>query len=168
MCGRSNKILVMGFGSSILTDDGVALKIADHLKKKLPSKLFDFKEDNLISLEVMEELSDYKKIILIDAVANKDAPIGELKSAKLEDFKSSVHLYNIHDLSIHHLSELAKYLNYKISDDIQIITINIKEKEEFSASLSEELTLQFDTICSEIEMFLNKVEDKKLSKKEAI
>lgn len=152
----------MGFGSSILTDDGIALKIIDRLQEKLPLSLFDFKKDNLISLEVLEEISGYRKIILIDAMTDEEVPIGHLRNDRLEDFVSSIHLYNIHDLSIHHLNELAKYLNYEISSDIQIITINIMEKEEFSALLSEKLVQQFNEICVKVEKIVNGVDEKTL------
>lgn len=154
MNSRSDKILIMGFGSSILTDDGVALKIVDQLKKDLDSGLFCFETDSLISLEAIEVLAGYKKIFLIDAVTKEKEIIGGLKYFDLKEFKSSVHLYNIHDLSIHQLKELANYLAFDITNDIKIITINIKEKEFFSSKLSLDLDGLFKQIYKKIAVFI--------------
>ncbi len=157
MSSRENKMLVMGFGSSILTDDGIALKIVEQLSKDLASSLFDFKTENLISLETLETISGYKKIIIIDATSNTEEQIGQVNKYLLKDFKSSLHLFNIHDLSIHHLSELAGYLSCKISTDIIVITVNVKEKEEFSSSLSSDLNDKYVEIYSKINTMIEEV-----------
>ncbi len=157
MNSREYKMLIMGFGSSILTDDGVGLKIAEQLSKDLDSKLFDFKTENLISLETIEALTGYKKIIIIDAVSKSEERIGQVSKYLLQDFKSSLHLFNIHDLSIHHLKELANYLSCEITTDIFVVTINVKEKEEFSSSLSSDLNDKYSEIYSTINTIIEEV-----------
>ena len=150
MTVRPAKILVMGFGSEILTDDGIAIKIIEQLLQEFNPELFEFKTDNLISLETVQALSGYKKIILIDAVTKNKEAYGQVNSSPLKYFKGSLHLNNIHDISIHQLNKIAKYLSLNISDDILVITVKIKENEFFSSSLSGDLNNKFKRIYKEI------------------
>ena len=140
----------MGFGSEILTDDGVALKIVDDLKLSLNNDLFDFQKVNLISLETLNLLAGFKKICLVDAAKNKNESIGTVKYFQLADFQNSLHLINSHDLSLKHLINLGKLLSYSVTDNIQIITINVQEAEEFGHRFSKSLNFQYLKIYQEI------------------
>jgi hypothetical protein len=55
------------------------------------------------------------------------------------------------------LSELASYLSCKISTDIIVITVNVKEKEEFSSSLSTDLNDKYIQIYSEINTMIEEL-----------
>lgn len=142
--------LIMGFGSEILTDDGIAIKLVNLLKNDLNHQEVQFLDANLISLETLELLVGFKKIVLIDATQDKNSDIGELRFLKLDQFKNSLHLINFHDLSIHQLIEMAQVLEIPITDDILIITINVEETEAFEKNISESLQVIYSDIYSKI------------------
>jgi hydrogenase maturation protease len=147
---KSLRMLVVGFGSEILKDDGIALKIIDDLKLEADLDFVDFEEVNLISLETLELLLEYKVVILIDAALNNDQRVGTVNHYHLKDFKESLHLVNFHDLSINQLIEFAKTLKMAITDNIHIITIVVSEVEEFGFRLSEMVNEIYPVIYSEI------------------
>ena len=147
---KSSRMLVVGFGSEILMDDGIAVKIINDLKLEDDLNFIDFQEVNLISLETLELLLEYKVVVLIDASLNYDKRVGTVNHYHLKDFKESLHLVNFHDLSIHQLIEFAKTLKMAISDNIHIITIEVTEAEEFGIQLSEKVNELYPAIYRKI------------------
>jgi len=154
LIGQRNKkerqTLIIGFGSEILTDDGIALKIVKDLKLNLDNNLFDFREVNLISLETLNLLIDYKNIVFIDAVKNKTESLGEVNYYRLNNFNNSLHLFNSHDLTLQQLIELGRIFSAELTEDIQVVTININEFEEFGYELSNSMKSVYPNIYEQI------------------
>ena len=153
---KSERTLVIGFGSEILTDDGIALKIISDLKHHNIQGV-DFQTTNLISLEILALLPDYKSIVLIDATTNVNGYSGKVCHYLLKNFEESLHLLNFHDLSIHQMLEFAKAIKMSISDDIHIITIGVSEVEEFGDQLSETVSEQYPKIYNEVFREIEKI-----------
>jgi len=133
-------------GSDILTDDGIGSTIVKHLKKENELKHCDFKTALLFNLDLVQELEGYDLIIIIDATSNKDESTGKLSIYHLNDFKETLHLSNIHETSFVNSINLWKKIGFKITDEVYIISIEIKEFLVFSESLSKEIQNKYDRI----------------------
>ncbi len=146
---KRERTLIIGFGSEILTDDGIALKIIDELKLGEIDAV-DFESVNLIGLENIELFTFYHRVILLDATTNIELKIGDVNHYLLDDFQESLHLVNFHDLSIHQLIEFARMLKMDVSDNIHVITIRVSEVEAFGYQLSEPLNNKYSDIYKEV------------------
>lgn len=65
---NENKILILGMGNDILTDDGIGIKITKVLEKKFPFPNIIYDTLSLGGLEIIEYIKDFKMVILIDAI----------------------------------------------------------------------------------------------------
>ena len=141
---RSN-VLVVGLGNPILGDDGVGWKVAEEVKRQLPSPFqgegqemrVDVDCISLGGISLMEHLIGYDRAILIDAFA-LDEPTGSILVLKLDDLPhySAFHTTSTHDTSLQNAIELGKSMGAKLPEDITVVGIATKHVYDFSEVLS--------------------------------
>ena len=138
MEAKKPKMLVVGLGNPILSDDGVGWKVAEEVKKQLPPDLpVDVDCLSLGGMSLMEHLIGYDRAILVDAFA-LDEPIGSILVLKLDDLPhySAFHTTSTHDTSLQNAIELGKSMGAKLPEDITVVGIATKHVYDFSEVLS--------------------------------
>ncbi len=138
------RLLVIGIGSLIMTDDGIGTKIAEALKSKLLK--YDVK---VIAGETdyqycFNEISPNDFLIIIDAMSQGKEP-GEIEISPLIDaLKERVKIHTQHDFSLFD----AVLINYP---NIKGYLIGIEAAEVgFGFELSPPLKLMFDKLCEDV------------------
>jgi len=149
------KTLVIGLGNPILGDDGVGWRVAEEVKRQLPSFPYPLRSPpvgfplgeesqevdvdclSLGGISLMEHLIGYDRAILIDAFA-LDEPIGSILILKLSDLPnySAFHTTSTHDTSLQNAIELGKFMGAHLPDDISVVGIATKHVYDFSEMLS--------------------------------
>lgn len=139
--------LVLGLGNPILGDDGIGWRVAEEVRKHLPSPPtplplgegsdVDVECLSLGGIGLMERLIGYERAILIDAFA-LDAPIGSISVLKLSDLPnySAFHITSAHDTSLQNAIELGKYLGAQLPEDITVVGIATRHIYDFGEELS--------------------------------
>ena len=138
MQSKKSRILVIGLGNPILGDDGVGWKVAEEVKKQLPSDMpVDMECLSLGGISLMEHLIGYDRAILVDAFA-LDEPIGSILVLKLSDLPnySAFHTTSPHDTSLQNAIELGRSVGAYLPYDIMIVGIATKHVYDFSNELS--------------------------------
>jgi len=93
------KVLVLGVGNPILSDDGVGIRVARELKKrKLPG--VDVEELAASGLELLDVVRGYDKVVIIDAIQTTKGKPGELHILEEKDFEKSIHGSSPHGINI--------------------------------------------------------------------
>lgn len=93
------RVLVLGVGNPILSDDGVGIHVARELKKKgLPG--VDVEELAASGLELLDVVRGYDKVIIIDAIQTSQGKPGELFVLEEKDFERSIHGSSPHGINI--------------------------------------------------------------------
>jgi hydrogenase maturation protease len=147
---NENKILILGMGNDILTDDGIGIKITKVLEKKFPFPNIIYDTLSLGGLEIIEYIRDFKMVILIDAIKTLDGIPGTVYQFKPEDFKETSHLSNIHDISFLTSLKLAKELNIPTPEKVHIIAIEIVEDMVFSNDFTPQVQARYPEILEEV------------------
>lgn len=137
------KTLVIGLGNPILGDDGVGWKVAEEVKRQLPSDgegqgiRADVECLSLGGISLMEHLIGYQRAILVDAFA-LDEPLGSILILKLEDLPnySAFHTTSAHDTSLQNAIELGKSMGADLPDDVTVVGIATKRVHDFGEELS--------------------------------
>ena len=138
MNNSKNKILVLGIGNNILTDDGIGPNLCEYLKKNFQHLPIDFEKLNVGGLDILEFIQNYQTVIFIDAIKTKDGHIGDVNIYTPDNFIETLHLSNLHDTNFITALELGKSLH--------IITVEIKEDMVFSEYFTEELAMKFNEV----------------------
>lgn len=146
--------LILGIGNEILTDDGIGPKLVHDLSKNFISKDIHFQCACVGGLDIIELLNGYDQAILIDAIRTKNGIPGTVYLFGPDDFKETMHLSNLHDISFLTALALGGKLGIKLPNDIRIIGIEIIEDEVFSNDLTPTLKSCYPEILKEITAYL--------------
>jgi hydrogenase maturation protease len=93
------RILVLGVGNPILSDDGVGIHVARELKtKRLPG--VHVEELAASGLELLDMVVGFDKVVIIDAIQTKDGIPGEIHLLEEKDFEKAVHGSSPHGINI--------------------------------------------------------------------
>ncbi|OGN72948.1 MAG: hypothetical protein A2X25_10345 [Chloroflexi bacterium GWB2_49_20] len=133
--------LIIGLGNPILGDDGVGWVIAQKLKKRFASKSnLEFEFLSLGGLSLMERLTGYQNVILIDAISSGKHPKGEVVSFPLSAMPdlTAGHTSSSHDTSLRNALNVGRSMNICLPKDEDILIVAVEAANVYD--FSEELT----------------------------
>ena len=134
------KILVLGLGNPILTDDGVGVKVAEAVYASLPPDApIDVSEASVGGLGLMERIVGYDQVILIDALHNGNytSPAtgpGTIRRLTLEQLRSispTQHSASAHDTSLVTALDMGRQMGLSIPQEIIIYAIEVENIVDF-------------------------------------
>jgi hydrogenase maturation protease len=144
------KTLILGMGNPILSDDGVGIHIVRRLEGRIPGA--DVATTAMIGMEVLDIVTGYDRIFLIDALATRGGTPGELK--KLPPGEGTLHLFSSHGMNFFDMLEFGRRLGLKIPEISRIYGIEIGDDipfgEEFTQPISDNLDSFTERILADI------------------
>ena len=144
----------MGLGNEILTDDGIGPKLIGDLNRMdIPSGI-TFKTAGVGGLELLELVSGYSRVFIIDAIRTSGGKPGNVYFFSPDDFRETMHISNLHDVNFFTSLELGNRLNYPIPSEVIIIAVEIAEDLVFSDQLSPALQKKYPEILNKVYKFL--------------
>ena len=152
----NKKTLVFGVGNELLTDDGIGPKLVEQLKNDLNTDNIDFETAFVGGLEILDFIQGYETAIFIDAIKTKNGTPGAIYEFELSDFKETLHLSNLHDISFLTAIELGKQIDYKIPERIKIIAIEIVEDMVYSDNFSPKIEQKYEAIYKEVSEYIKR------------
>lgn len=153
---KEDQILVLGIGNTIKGDDGVGIYLARRLREILPPR-FEIKELATAGLDLIEAISGYGKVILIDAIQTPDGEPGQVYHLSLQEFKQSCNLSSTHTLNLRQVVELGEKLTGGKMPQVEVLAVEARRLDEFSEKLSPELEERFDEIVEKVRIEIEKV-----------
>ena len=142
------KTLVLGLGNPILSDDGIGIKLAREIKKRIND--VDVIEASAAGFRIIDQILGYDKIILIDAIKTGKWKIGSLHLYKPEDFKKTKHGSSVHDIGFFQALEIYRNEGEKVPEVIKIYGIEVELTDVFSEEFTAELEKAFPQILERI------------------
>ncbi len=149
------RILLLGLGNDILSDDAIGPKIIQDLETQNRYTRVDYQTAAIGGLELIELFSNYQQVFIIDAIKTRNGVPGSVYYFKPEDFRHTLHLTNFHDVNFLVALELAEELGHQMPEQIHILAIEIVEDLVFSDELTPPLQAKYSEIISEICTFLD-------------
>jgi hydrogenase maturation protease len=121
--------LILGMGNSILTDDGVGIKIARKLKERNPE--LEVIETSEAGIALLDFIVGYDKLIIIDSIRTEKGKPGELYRLGMEALKPAANLSSSHGIDIATAYEIGQGLGYKMPKYISIYAVEIEDNTTF-------------------------------------
>lgn len=148
-------ILILGLGSDILMDDGIGTKLMWHLEKTLSDARIKFETNLAGGMDIIELIRDYDKVIILDAIKTTDGIPGTVYCFNKNNFRETLHLSVVHDITFHTALKLAETLDIKITDNIAILAIEVEEYLTLGDNFSHKVQSKYEEIKNEIEKITN-------------
>lgn len=134
------KTLVLGLGNPILGDDGVGWRVVERLASRALPPNVEVDCCSLGGLSLMERMSGYERVILVDAIYTGEQEAGKIccfTLAELPD-RSAGHTTSAHDTSLRNALNVGRSMGIALPDDekITVIAIEAERVYDFSEELS--------------------------------
>ena len=129
------KILVLGLGNELLSDDGVGVLAARALREELGGSA-DVVDTSLSGLALLDFFDGYDKAILIDAVQTKRCPPGTVTELTPADL-SAVVAPSPHYAGLPELLDLAGRLEMDFPDEIRIFAVEVVDPHTIGGAVSD-------------------------------
>ncbi len=135
------KTLVIGLGNPILGDDGVGWRVAEEIARKTANQP-DVEVDcvALGGLSLMERLTGYERVILVDSIFTGKKPVGTVSQFQLTELPdlSSGHTTAVHDTSLRNALNVGRSMDIPLprDEDVLIVAIEAENVYDFSETLS--------------------------------
>jgi hydrogenase maturation protease len=135
------KTLVIGLGNPILGDDGVGWRVAEEIAR-ITADQPDVEVDcvALGGLSLMERLTGYEHVILVDSIFTGMKPLGTVSTFRLTELPdlTSGHTTAVHDTSLRTALKVGRSMDIPLplDVDVHIVSIEAQDVYDFSETLS--------------------------------
>jgi hydrogenase maturation protease len=144
------RTLILGVGSSILTDDAVGLVIARRLSEKLGHRDdVDFRENEEGGFTLLEEAIGYDRLVVVDSILTGQPP-GTVLRYDLSDLGRSIHVNSPHGLNLATVIAFGRGQGLDVPDKVMIYAIEVVDVLTFGEKLTPALAARVDAIVDEI------------------
>ena len=124
------RILVLGLGNPLLGDDAVGLKVAALVRDRLKGAPgVDVEEEEAGGLRLMERMTGYDRVVLVDAAVTGGTP-GEVRRLAPDDLPTQ-RTATAHGIDLPSALVLGRQLGYPMPSEVTIVAIEAESVLEF-------------------------------------
>jgi hydrogenase maturation protease len=144
------KTLVLGVGSSILSDDAVGLVVARRLQERLGARDdVDFGFNEEAGFTLLEESLGYDRLIVIDSILTGREP-GTVTRFDLSDLGRTIHSNSPHGMNLATVMEFGRTQGMDVPDVVVIYAIEVVDTLTFGEELTPGVAAKVDEVVDVI------------------
>ncbi|MHA2615501.1 MAG: hydrogenase maturation protease [bacterium JZ-2024 1] len=163
----NRRLLLLGLGNEIRSDDAVGILIVRQIRKKLQqltsnsepesnaflSKI-EIKESEEMGLALLDYIAGYDEVVLVDAVQTGKAPPGFVHELDVENLKALPGL-SPHYLGISEVLALGKTSGLEMPEKVKIFAVEVKDPFTFGTCLTPEVEHAIPEVVERILQYLS-------------
>ena len=148
------KLLVLGIGNVLLSDEGIGVHVARALEKEAMPGHISVLDGGTGGFHLLSVFQEYRKIILIDATLDGKAPgtVSVLKPKYAKDFPQTL---SAHDIGLKDLVQSAALLGFL--PEITLVTVSIADQQPLSMDLSEPVATAMQEVVTLVKDLSGKI-----------
>jgi hydrogenase maturation protease len=127
MNSASNKILVLGLGNDILTDDAIGLNVVRQLRESLADDdRIDVRETMEMGLALLDFIVGYRAVLIVDSIQTGQSPAGtihEVDAAGLKQLTGRTP----HFLGVGETLALGRQLGLAMPEEVRILAVEVED-----------------------------------------
>jgi len=123
------KILIVGLGNPILTDDGIGIYVMREVAAQCARDDVVFAEASVGGLRLLDTIRGYERVILVDAIQTCTGRPGDIYRLRPNDLRASLHSGSTHDVSLPGALALGRGLGMSLPSDeaLSIVAIEVED-----------------------------------------
>lgn len=144
------KLLILGLGNIIVSDDGVGIYVGRQVNDLLADLDVHFIEASLAGLQLLDYICGYDHLVIIDAIQTQGGVPGNLYYLTEESLFSTVRLVSIHDLNLATALEFGRQIGMAVPKRVDIYAIEATDLKTFSESCTPQIAAAIPTLAEQI------------------
>ena len=133
------KTLILGIGNPVRCDDGVGIRVAQEVSKRVGDPQITVAEACHGGLFILDAVLGYDRVLLIDSIQTKGGTPGEVYRLRPSDLSFARHLSSPHQVNFITALELGKALDLPMPERIDIIAVEAGEVTSFRERCTREV-----------------------------
>ncbi len=142
------KTLILGIGNPILTDDGVGIKLAQRIRGENPD--LEVVETSEAGIALLDYLTGYDKLIIIDSIKTGKGSPGELYTLELGELRAAMDSTSSHGIDIATAFEVGVGLGCKMPQTVSIYAVEVRDNITFGEGCTPEVEESIPLIAKQI------------------
>ena len=123
----TRRVLVLGLGNDILSDDSVGLRVVQQARPLLASEsAVTVQETCEMGLSLLDFIAGYQEVILVDAVQTHQAPPGHWQEIDADELKTLPQM-SPHFLGVGEVLSLGRVLGLAMPARVRIFAIEVSD-----------------------------------------
>jgi len=144
------KLLVLGLGNDLLTDDAIGLHVVRRLRLQFAGHpMVNVQETTEMGLALLDFLTGYRAVLIVDSIRTGQAPPGfvhELEPASLKELTGRTP----HFLGVGETLALGRLLELPMPAEVRILAIEVEDPFTLSTQLTPVLETALPGIAEQI------------------
>lgn len=145
------KKLVLGIGNPVLGDDAVGIIVANKVKEK-NLKNVDVETANTIDLEIINIISNYDRVFVVDAIKTGNGKAGEIHKFGSENLRQTMR-HSVHSIDLSTMLKTGEKLGIKMPEII-IYGLEVSDTDRLREGLSKDVE---DTVPKIVEKIMEEL-----------
>jgi hydrogenase maturation protease len=151
------KILVLGLGNPILTDDAVGIIVAEEVSRRLDREDVVVDQASIGGLRLLELILGYDTVILVDAIRTEAGQPGQIHRLSPDQFRGNLRAASSHDVTLATALELGQRLHKDVPKEIVIFAVEAADTETFGEQLTPAVAVAVPEV---VELVLQELESR--------
>ena len=140
MCAESklsDRILVVGLGSPIMSDDAIGLRVIDEIDKIKPEYV-DTRQEAIGGLDIIPVLSGYRYAVVVDAIQTHIYAPGTVMIFNPEDFEPTIGNASAHEVNLATAMSIGRQLDPESMPlAIRFVAIEVEDLQTVGETMTE-------------------------------
>lgn len=150
MSGATNKILVLGLGNDILTDDAVGLNVVREVRRRLAGvDHVEVRETTEMGLALLDFIEGYRGLVLVDSIQTGKAPPGHLHEIDGADLKM-LPGPTPHFLGVGETLALGRKLGMTMPERVKVLAIEVQDPFTLGTQMTPPLNEAFPQVVERV------------------
>jgi hydrogenase maturation protease len=147
--------VVIGLGNPVLTDDGVGLRVVQHLARRLRGVPgIQVRELYSGGIRLMEAMAGFDQAVIVDAIVTEGGRPGTVYSPAVHDLFETRNTHSTHDGSLAVALEFGRLAGLRLPSKIRIWAIEARDVTSFSEQLTGDVERAVPVVINGVMRFL--------------
>ena len=151
MTGLPQRIVVVGLGNPLLTDDGVGLRAAALLAERLAEAPVDVLQSSCGGLRFIDLLAGYERAIIVDAIEWRRGPPGTVYRLTPDAAIPTMRAVSYHDVSLGNALALGRSLDIPLPVETVFFAVEAQDTRTFGEKLTPAVEAALPEVVKRVE-----------------
>ena len=134
--GSGERIVVIGLGNPLLTDDAVGVRAAEMLTERLAGTGVDVVQSAWGGLRFVDLLAGYDRAVIVDAIEWRHGPVGTVYRLTTDQAIPTLRAVSYHDVSLGTALALGRTLDIPLPSEVVFFAVEAAETRAFGEQLT--------------------------------